>query len=278
MIKVGFMQGRLCAPVDGKIQAFPWQDWETEFAIAQSIDMHLMEWTLDQERLHENPLMTEDGRQRIRELAKYHGVEIHSLTGDCFMQAPFFKSTSLARQSLTRDLHAIIDACSLTGIRLILIPLVDNGSLETREQENILVETLKQITPRLLDRGTQIVFESDFPPGELARFISRLPAASFGINYDIGNSAALGFDPIEEFHAYGNRILNVHVKDRRYKGITTPLGTGDANFPSVFSSLHECKYHGNFILQTARANDGDHSGAIARYRDMVENWWQDYGS
>ena len=55
------MQGRLCERVHGKIQAFPWRDWENEFPAAAAIDLHLMEWTLDQERLYENPLMTADG-------------------------------------------------------------------------------------------------------------------------------------------------------------------------------------------------------------------------
>ena len=44
--QIGFMQGRLCERVDGKIQAFPWRDWENEFPAAAAIDLHLMEWTL----------------------------------------------------------------------------------------------------------------------------------------------------------------------------------------------------------------------------------------
>jgi L-ribulose-5-phosphate 3-epimerase len=60
----------------------------------------------------------------------------------------------------------------------------------------------------------QVIFECDFTPVEMARFIARLPAEWFGINYDIGNSAALGFNPTEEFAAYGARVVNVHIKDR----------------------------------------------------------------
>ena len=56
-------------------------------------------------------------------------------------------------------------------------------------------------------------------------------------NYDIGNSASLGYDPIVELNAYGHKILNVHVKDRKLKGTTVPLGSGDANIKLVFSKL-----------------------------------------
>ena len=29
---------------------------------------------------------------------------------------------------------------------------------------------------------------------------------------------------------YGKRILNIHIKDRPYKGNTVPLGEGDVDF------------------------------------------------
>jgi len=106
----------------------------------------------------------------------------------------------------------------------------------------------------------------------LKRFIDRLPSDRFGINYDIGNSAALGFDPRDEFAAYGSRIVNVHVKDRVRGGTTVALGSGNAGFELVFSELKNANYSGNYILQTARAADGDHAVAIARYRDMVLGW------
>ena len=45
---------------------------------------------------------------------------------------------------------------------------------------------------------------------------------------DIGNSASLGLNPLDEFEAFGDRILNVHVKDRVLGGTTVPLGLGNA--------------------------------------------------
>ncbi|MNF08488.1 hypothetical protein D3C80_2089240 [compost metagenome] len=65
----------------------------------------------------------------------------------------------------------------------------------------------------------------------------------------------------------------MHVKDRVLGGTTVALGSGNADFPEVFGALRTLGYAGNFILQTARADDGDHAGAIARYRDMTRAWW-----
>ncbi len=78
----------------------------------------------------------------------------------------------------------------------------------------MLLRALLDRAASLSRHGTKMVFESDLPPAELAQFIAKFPHDVFGINYDIGNSAALGFDCGEEIAAYAPRILNVHVKDR----------------------------------------------------------------
>lgn len=269
--RIGFMQGRLSAQVDGKIQAFPWSHWREEFALAQAAGFGLMEWTLDAERLYENPLMTNTGRAEITELKSRHGLEIDSLTGDFFMQAPFHKASGAERERCLRDLRAVCETCAKLHIRILVIPLVDAGRIETVEQEADVLRTLGHLEPELQKLSLFIVFESDFAPRALARFIANLGPA-FGINYDIGNSASFGFDPVEEINAYGGRIRNVHVKDRVRGGTTVPLGTGNADFPAVFSALCRARYNGNYILQTARAADGDHRGALHRYREMTERW------
>jgi hexulose-6-phosphate isomerase len=276
--RIGFMQGRLCDLVNGKIQSFPWIDWESEFSAAAAIDFHLMEWTLDQENLHLNPLMTEAGQEKIKALCIEHDLIIPSLTGDCFMQAPFWKANGRVQLDLQSDFLAVATACSIVGIRMMVIPLVDNGKLDSFAQEDVLVDFLLNQQTFFKNHNLKVIFESDFSPLDLSRFISRLPHGIFGINYDMGNSSALGFNPIDEFSAYGSRIVNVHIKDRLLGGTTVPLGTGNANFSSVFSELAKVKYRGNYILQTARAADGSHANALSMYRDMSLNWIESHAA
>lgn len=270
--QIGFMQGRLCEQVNGKIQAFPWQFWENEFPAAQAIGMHLMEWTLDDENLYENPLLTPTGQEKIKSLKLKHQISIPSLTGDCFMQAPFWKANRAIRSKLQNDFLAIVHACSKLSIEMIVVPLVDNGRLDTEEQTEVLINFLLGQRSLLNRNNVRVIFESDLPPAKLSELLTHFPNDTFGINYDIGNSAALGFSPEEELAAYGERILNVHVKDRLFNGTTVPLNTGSANFDSVFAGLSKLSYKGNLILQTARAIDGQHSVAIETYRDMTAQW------
>jgi hexulose-6-phosphate isomerase len=273
--RIGFMQGRLSALVDGKIQAFPWDEWREELPRAKALGIGRMEWTIDQERLHENPLNTESGRGAIARLARGNAIQIGSLTGDCFMQAPFWKAGGETQQTLIADLDLVIASCAALRIEFVVIPLVDNGRIEAPEQSDVLLRTLLDRAALLSRQGIKIVFESDLSPVELAQFIAQFPPEVFGINYDIGNSAALGFDCSEEIAAYAPRILNVHVKDRLRGGTTVPLGSGAADLAKAIRLIEQSGYSGQYILQTARAADGDHAGALARYRDMTVRWIED---
>lgn len=278
MSRIGFIQGRFSPVVNGRIQSFPWSTWREEFLLGERNGFQLFEWTLDQERLYENPLLTSDGQAEIRQLCGRHGMTIPSLTGDCFMQTPFWKKSSQEKEALLADFRSIVKACAAIGISIIVIPLVDNGRIECPDQEDVLVGHLQDHSSFLTENEVKVVFESDFEPAEMARFIGRLDYALFGINYDIGNSASLGYDPAEEITAYGQRILNVHIKDRRLGGTTVPLGTGNADFETVFASLAQTGYRGNYILQTARAEDGRHAEALCRYRNMVQHWLDRYAA
>lgn len=273
--RIGFMQGRLSAPVDGKIQAFPWSEWREEFPRAKALGLTRMEWTIDQERLRENPLMTEQGQHEILALSRENGVRIPSLTGDCFMQAPFWKVDAVVRDALVADLDLLIAACSRIGIEFVVIPLVDNGKIERASESDTLKRVLLARSQQLARRNVKVVFESDLPPPELARFMEAFPTDVFGINYDSGNSASLGYDTDEEIDAYAPRILNVHVKDRVRGGTTVPLGTGNADLAKTIRLIERSGYKGQYVLQTARASDGDHAGALAKYRDMTIRWIED---
>jgi len=265
---IGFMQGRLSPQIKGKIQAFPQSCWEQEFLSASELSFTLMEWTLDLDSLYSNPLMTPDGRKKIVELSSKFRVAIPSLTCDWFMEEPFFKVAGKKRDHRLQIFADIISACEEAGISCIVIPLVDNASISALSEEEVIVAELLAYTETLRKAGVNISFESDYGPSQLSTFIERFPE-EFGINYDSGNSGSLGYDPDEEMRAYGERIQNVHVKDRALGGSTVPLGMGAVDFDKVFAGLVNVGYLGNLILQTARSPHGAHAEVLKGYRDFV---------
>jgi sugar phosphate isomerase/epimerase len=271
--KIGFMQGRLSPLVDGRIQSFPWGGWKEEFYLAGQNGYQLIEWTLDQKRINENPIMYKAGRKDIASLMNDTGVGVESVTGDCFMQAPFWRAKSSDESDeLVKLFVNIVQSCSELGVKYLVVPLVDEGSLTNLNMERYFIDQMHKIEPLISKLGLKICFESDYRPSMLLEFIGNFDSSLFGINYDIGNSAAMGIEPSHEVDLLNSWILNVHVKDRLLNGTTVPLGEGVAQFSKVFSSLNKIKYDGNLILQTARAKDGSHLKLLNIYREQVLEW------
>jgi hexulose-6-phosphate isomerase len=105
------------------------------------------------------------------------------------------------------------------------------------------------------DLHLKISLETDLPPINFQELLENIGLDHIQANYDIGNSASLGFDPKEELEAYGLKILNVHVKDRKLGGTTVPLGTGSADIKKVFRKLNEIGYSGGITIQAARGEN-----------------------
>ena len=219
-----------------------------------------------------NPLLLKKSQLEIKRLSRKYSIKIKSITGDCFMQKPFWKESKSNRKKLQEDFINILYGCYKVSISIVLIPLVDNGSIENNKQEQILYEFLSSKKDLIKDLSLKVCFESDFSPNRLKKFISFYDEDIFGINYDTGNSAAMGYNPIEEFQSYGERIINMHIKDRPFGASTVPLGEGDTNFDIIFDLIKKYNYNGNLILQTARSENNDHLGVLLKYFKLVQKF------
>jgi hexulose-6-phosphate isomerase len=241
--RIGFMQGRFSPIIDGRIQSFPWGCWENELLLAKEIGIQLMEWTIDSKQIEINPILLPENPPWVSKSDEVKEIHRNTIVGMEFI-----------------------------GSKILVIPLVDNSSILNDEIELNFFEFISNMEKSLREHDVKIAIESDFHPTELSNFISRLDPELVGINYDIGNSASLGFSYSEELKLYGDRVINVHVKDRKLGGTTVPLGTGNADLPRTIQFLEEIGYEGNYILQTARAQDEKHTEAIVKYANMVEEW------
>ena len=271
MLSVGYMQGRLSDVVNGKIQSFPINNWEQEIVLGSKYKLNLIEWTLDYDGLNKNPLLTTSGQKRIKNLLNTYGCKVSSVTADCFMQFPFWKLDRKLEEEFTKNLIAVLAACKIMNIETLVLPCVDNSSIDDKDEENRFLNYFKKKKDFLKKFNVDIAIESDYPPKKLKNFILKLPRDIFYINYDIGNSASMGFNPEEEITQYSSFIKNVHVKDRVLNGTTVPLGEGDADFDSVIKYLSEANYKGNFILQTARDDKSQHLKTLLKYKKFIES-------
>jgi hexulose-6-phosphate isomerase len=136
MIKnFGVMQGRLLRPIKNKIQSFPEKNWNKEFKIIKGLNLKFLEWTLDDKNLEKNPLLLHKGQNYIKRLCKKNNITINSITGDCFMQKPFWKKKGKQKKVLILKLKKVISSASRLKIKFIIIPLVDKGSIQSNLQK-----------------------------------------------------------------------------------------------------------------------------------------------
>ena len=270
LAKVGVMQGRLSPMINNRIQQFPWDSWPNEFVLASKIDIKLIEWTIDTFKFYKNPLINLNQWEEINLIMEKNSISIPSVTCDYFMENPPWKTDlKLVKEGISSILQGMRNIKS----KILVIPLVDNSSLPDSSSVKIIQKLFTDLIPEITQNKLQIAFECDLNPKKLSEFISKFDRNYFGINYDIGNSSSLGFNPTEEFKAYGSRIINVHVKDRKLNGATVPLGEGDADFLEIFRLLQEENYQGNLILQTARSKEGKDTEVLVKYKKLVEDWW-----
>ncbi len=262
MFKIGFMQGRLVKSEKKKfVQSFPWKNWRKEFRIAKENKIKLMEWTIDYFKFKYNPLVNEKCINQIKKLKKKNNLEINSVTCDFYMQKPYIKAKSFyLKKKIFQNLINLIISCKKLNIKNLVIPLVDNSSLKNIKEENKTVDFFLKLNDLLKKNKMRILFEIDYSPKKILRFINKFDD-SYGINYDTGNSASLGFKIADE-KIYFNRVHNVHIKDRLYKGKTVKLGHGNCDFKNLFSILKKKGYKKNLILQTAKTWKKNEIGEI----------------
>ena len=268
--KIGIMQGRLSPIINKRIQSFPLMNWKKEFSILKKIGIKNIEWTLDYDSFEKNPILSNIGIKEIKSFSKKHKIKINSLTGDCFMEKPFWK---LKRNiDLIEDFKKVVNSCNQLKIKYIVVPLVDNGSLKNKKDEKKLKKILFNLIKFIKKNKVEILFESDYGPKKLGDFIKKFDKKLFGINYDTGNSASLGYNINDEFKSYGKFIKNVHIKDRIFKGSTIKLGNGNVNFSDLFKNLKRIRYKNFLILQTARSKSGNHVLEIKNNIKFLKNF------
>jgi L-ribulose-5-phosphate 3-epimerase len=189
------------------------------------------------------------------------------------MQKPFFHFFGKERNCYLDILKRVIINSQRIGIKYIVLPLVDNASIKNNIQEKSVIKLLNnKIFTSYLNASSKILFEIDFSPKKIIKFMKNFDANKFGINYDTGNSAFMGYK-ISDEKKYFKYVSNIHIKDRmRKSGLSVRLGHGDYDFPSFFRILKKNSYKGNLILQTARANNNDHVNELNINRKFILNF------
>ena len=252
----GIMQGRLLPKYQGKYQAHPVDYWQEEFKIANQLNLDCIEFILDYYKSEKNPLLNSDGLEEIKKIVKASGVKVLSICADYFMLAPIHSDNFAIVDRSLAILNNLIKNASQINATEIVVPCVDQSSLKNKRDIDVFVKNIKSIVKTAETSRINICLETDLNPKDFANMLDSIGSENVTVNYDIGNSAALGYDPIEEFKAYGDKITDLHIKDRLLGGKSVPLGKGNVNFSKIFDLLSKYDYQGIIIFQAFRDDEG----------------------
>jgi len=250
------MQGRLLPKYKGRYQAHPVDYWQQEFELAQGIGLDCIEFILDFNDTEKNPLLEKGGVDKILSLTDKTGVSVKTVCADFFMEAPLHSKDNAISELSQEVMKRLLNSSAELSVTDIVIPCVDQSSLDSQETADRFFKKLLPLVTVAEELGINLSLETDLPPKPFVNLLDRFNSDRVTVNYDIGNSAALGFDPVEELNAYGKRITDIHIKDRELGSGPVTLGEGDADFTKFFNKLKEFNYEGPFIMQAYRDEEG----------------------
>lgn len=251
---IGVMQGRLLPKYQGRYQAHPVGYWQDEFPVAAELGFQYIEFILDYNDAAQNPLLS--GIDEIKRVTEATGVGVRSVCADYFMEAPLHHADEKIADESCEVLGRLIKNSSALGIRDLVIPCVDQSSLDGKAAAERFINRMQPFQDKAEKYGVNLSLETDLSPVAFAELLHHFTSDRITVNYDTGNSASLGYKPEEEFAAYGERISDIHIKDRKLKSGSVVLGSGDADFDSFFTALSKIQYNGPFIMQAFRDDEG----------------------
>lgn len=208
-------------------------------------------------------------RRQYQEMMKQHNVAVCSVAAGGILNS---YPLATEPQSAVFVIDAVEAAADL-GADNILIAFFGNGDLRlTDGRNNIgeelrtgdpdgsfkldekkvyrLIEVLRQIVPRAEAHGVILGLENTLTAKQTLDIIREVGSEMVQMYYDLGNSTAYGYKPVEEILMLGKKnICEVHLKDWK----TPMLGSKDAtvDMAGCAESLRKIGYEKWLVLETS---------------------------
>ena len=272
--KIGIMQGRLSPPKKNLIQHFP-KDWQTEFDHCKSLGLKSIEWVFEEPDIKFNPIFNPELFENFLNIKKKFDIEVNSVVADYFMKNKLFQENNSNTEKNINTLKTLIINCYKLNIKIIELPLVDSSALQNEENMREFKSNLNDLLSFAESLNVKISLETDLEPEKFLNYIKTFNSKNLYVNFDMGNSASNGFDPEKEIEILSEYIINVHIKDRIYKGNTVELGKGDVDFKKVFKMLKKIGYANDLILQAYREDINNEKKnylkSVQKYKNFTIN-------
>ncbi len=248
------MQGRLLPKFKGLYQSHPIDYWQNEFNLASSLNLDSIEFIFDYNLYSFNPIF--NNPETINQLIQKTGVKVKSICADFFMTAVIQNGSNEEINKYGIILEKLINNLKSLEGRNIVIPFVDNSSMKNLSERKFVANFLNEFRTICARNSITLSIETDFSPTDFLDFFDLIDNTHISVNYDSGNSASLGYSFEEEIKSYGDKISNIHIKDRTFKGGPVKLGSGNADLKSLKNFIKSTNYNELIIFQAYRDDEG----------------------
>lgn len=147
-----------------------------------------------------------------------------------------------------RDNRPLFELAKLMGMKLIIVEPQDAAAWDNLEK---LVKEY-DIKVAIHNHGTGTVYGN---PATVKKILATRDAR-IGVCLDVGWVSAAGFDAAQVFTAYGDRVFDMHLKDKRKetgadgRPLDVEIGQGIANYAGVFAAIARTGWTGVMAIET----------------------------
>lgn len=258
------VQGRALKQTEDSMQYFP-SNWKEELPLIRDLGFDGIEWIYDKKSENDNPLLSRDGREQMKEISKKHHVSLENVVLDWFIFNPLIEDEFTLAKRIER-LSLLIGASAEVGFKRIILPLLEQNSISSIRKRTKFIEIIKKVSKQLESNSIQLHLETSLKPEEEYQLLQKIDHDKLRICFDMGNSASYGYLPRIAINTIKDFLGCVHIKDRILNGPSVPLGQGSVKFQDVFTALKDIKFNGPYSFQVYRNKESDN---ITLLRDSL---------
>lgn len=244
---LSFVQGRLSEKVGTNFQHFPINNWQNELKVAKKIGIKSIEWIISDTS---NPIFNDISIFEISKLLKKNNLKISSISLDLMMAKPFYEWNKTDLEWVVKNINKSLKKFNINRLNL---PCEEGSRFYNYKNMNYFIKNLKLFIKKL-NKNTLISIESDFSPKNLNSLLKKTKSKKVGINLDIGNIEANGYNISEFFNNFPKRIFGIHLKNRPILFGASKRLTKNSNLEFLKKNLYKLEKLNDITLQTFRGD------------------------
>ncbi|GAB5562894.1 MAG: hypothetical protein SynsKO_45410 [Synoicihabitans sp.] len=211
-------------------------------------------------RGHIDPAASREVHAKQKAFLKQHGVTAYSI--------------GVSRTSMDKEENRrLFELAKFFNMEVVVIEPRDQA------QWDMLEELVQEYDIKLAvhNHGTGTVYGN---PATVKKILSERDER-IGVCMDVGWVTAAGFDAAETFRNYGDRVFDMHLKDKRLdprdpevKPTDTHIGLGNSNYDGLFELLDERDWEGVMAIETdSKEFQADPTEFVKRAKAFFESYF-----